>query len=183
MNNTVPGSRDHKNFSNPLFQDDRCYIDSYNTFVTKHQKEWIKFNREQISIKHDKLNKDILNLKMMVGLKYADVDNIMLNIKDKLNKRLKDEFTNAHKKVLNIVNKKYEFRTNGRTNNSSINKKNANNNNKNNETYINIQHSDNKNKNTNKTNSETILNTNANTNTNNNSYNIIVIIVITDLGT
>jgi hypothetical protein len=122
-NKTVPGSLDHKNFPNPLFQDDRCYIDNYNRFITKHQEEWIKFNREQISIKHDKLNKDILNLKMMVRMKYTDVDNIMLGIKEKLNKNLKDEFTNAHKKLLNIVNKKYEVRSTVRITNNTTKKK------------------------------------------------------------
>ena len=45
------------NFSNPLFPDDRCYVEEYNSFIFTQQVEWINFNRRQLSLKNDKLNK------------------------------------------------------------------------------------------------------------------------------
>jgi len=121
---TAPASLMHTNFPNPLFPDDRNYIDNYNAFITSKQEEWINFNRQQLSIKNDKLNKDILNLKLMVGLKYSDIDNIMLELKEKTNKLLKDEFINANNKMLNVINKKYEVRVTTK-NQNNINKRNG----------------------------------------------------------
>jgi hypothetical protein len=107
---TAPASLMHTNFPNPLFPDDRCYIDDYNNFISTQQVEWINFNKQQLFLKNDKLTKDILNLKIMVGLKYTDIDHIMLELTEKVTNLLKDEFINENNKMLNVINRKYEVR-------------------------------------------------------------------------
>ena len=54
---TAPASLMHTNFPNPLFPDEICYVEEYNSFISTQQVEWINFNRRQLSLKNDKLNK------------------------------------------------------------------------------------------------------------------------------
>ncbi len=60
----------------------------------------------------------------MVCLKYSDIDNIMLELKEKTNKLLKDDFINGNNKMLNVINKKYEVRVTTK-NENNIHKRNG----------------------------------------------------------
>lgn len=114
---THPASIDNRNFPNPLFPEDRFYIDCYNDLITSKQKEWMEFNLHQLANKDDKLKNDILNLKSMLKLRYSDIDNIMTDINHKITEELKDDFINADKKIWNVINNKYEVKNTNNKNN------------------------------------------------------------------
>jgi hypothetical protein len=106
-NDTAPQCLNYNRFPLPFLYHNKDYVDNYNSLIGKFQKEIMNFNIDALKKYNESLTKQIESSKNnLVGL-VDDVDKLVSDIDNDLNKQLRPYFLKSSLKIQNITMKKF----------------------------------------------------------------------------